>query len=154
MKPVLGLLLLILVAVPAADAATTPVLLSLDPPSALAGTGSFTLTVNGANFAAGAQARWNGTTRGTQFVDSTKVLVTVLFPDLQTAGTAQVTVTNPGAPASSALQFRILPNNPQITSLDPATVAVGSGQTIVVVHGQNFGSQSVVRVNGSSRPTD
>lgn len=153
MKSAIALLLLILVAVPAVHAATTPVLLSLDPPSALVGTGGFTMTINGANFATGAQARYNGATRQTQLVSSSKVTVVILNVDLNTAGTVPITVTNPGAPASSALQFRVLPNSPQITSLDPSTVAVGSGQTIVGVRGQNFGSQSIVRVNGSSRDT-
>jgi hypothetical protein len=145
---------LTLFAVPAAHAATTPVILSLSPSSALAGTGSFTLTVNGANFAAGAQARWNGATRQTTLIDSSKVQVTILTGDLVAAMTANITVTNPGAPASSPVQFRVLPNDPQLTSLSPGTVAINSTATVIQVVGQNFGTQSVVRVNGSSRPTD
>ncbi|HKO55074.1 MAG TPA: IPT/TIG domain-containing protein [Thermoanaerobaculia bacterium] len=140
--------------VPVAHAATTPVILSLSPSSALAGTPGFILTVNGANFAAGAQARWNGSIRQTQLIDSSKVQVVILTGDLVSAITANITVTNPGAPASSAVQFRVLPNEPQLTSLSPGTVAINSGSTVVQVIGQNFGSQSIVRVNNSSRPTD
>ncbi|HEV7919421.1 MAG TPA: IPT/TIG domain-containing protein [Thermoanaerobaculia bacterium] len=143
-----------LFAVPAAQAATTPVILSLSPSSVLAGTGGFSLTVNGANFATGVQARWNGVTHQTQLVDSTKIIVTILAGDVVSAGTANLTVTNPGAPASSPVQFRILPNEPAITSLNPATVAINSGTTIVQVIGQNFGTQSKVRVNGNQRDTD
>jgi hypothetical protein len=143
-----------LFAVPAAQAATTPVILSLSPSSVIAGTGGFNLTVNGANFAIGVQARFNGISHQTQLIDSTKIVVTILAGDVTTAGTANITVTNPGAPASSPVQFRILPNEPAITSLNPSTVAINSGTTIVQVVGQNFGTQSKVRVNGSQRDTD
>lgn len=143
-----------LFAVPAAQAATTPVILSLSPSSVIAGTGGFNLTVNGANFAAGVQARFNNVLHQTQLIDSTKIVVTILPGDVTSAGTANITVTNPGAPASSPVQFRILPNEPAITSLNPATVAINSGTTIVQVTGQNFGTQSKVRVNGNLRDTD
>lgn len=139
--------------VPAAHAATTPVLLSLSPSSALQNTGSFTLTINGANFASGAQARWNNSSRATTLVDASKVNVVILAGDLATAGTANITVTNPGAPASSPIQFRVLPNEPTITQLSPSTVAINSASTVVQVIGQNFGSTSVVRVNNNARPT-
>jgi len=69
----------------------------LVPTSAAPGGTGFTLTVNGAGFVSGAVVRWNGQSRATQFVSKTRVTATILAGDIATAGTAAVTVSNPGA---------------------------------------------------------
>jgi len=48
---------------------TAPAILSLSPASAVVGTGSFTLTVNGVNFVSASQVRVNGVGRATTFVN-------------------------------------------------------------------------------------
>jgi IPT/TIG domain-containing protein len=133
--------------------AATPVILSLDPPSAIAGTSSFTLTVNGANFAGGAVVRVSGSSQSTTFVSPSKLTATILSTFIANAGTLQITVTNPGTPASSAVAFNVLPNNPQIDTLDPPSVPVGSQPVTVRVNGSNFGSTANVRVNGIAHGT-
>ncbi|MDB5742946.1 MAG: Kelch domain protein [Polaromonas sp.] len=73
-----------------------PTLASLAPTSATAGGAGLTLTVNGSNFVAGSQVRWNGTNRTTTFVSATRLTAAIPAADTAAPGTAQVTVFTPG----------------------------------------------------------
>ena len=84
-----------------------PALSSLSPASATAGSGGFTLTVNGSNFVSGAVVRWNGANRTTAFVSATQLTATIPASDTATAGTAQVSVTNPGGTVSGVQSFTV-----------------------------------------------
>lgn len=132
---------------------TAPAILSLSPASTVVGTGSFTLTVNGVNFVSASQVRVNGVGRTTTFVNSGQLTATIQSGDVSSVRTLQITVANPGGLVSSAVPFDVLPNSPQITSIDPSTVTVGSGAFVLRVIGQNFASSSVVNLNASPRPT-
>jgi hypothetical protein len=81
-------------------AGTTPNIAALVPNSAAAGSslGTNGLMVTGANFNANATINWNGTTITTAFVSATQLTATVPDSDVAAAGTATVTVTNPGTP--------------------------------------------------------
>lgn len=135
-----------------AFAVTTPVILSLSPSNAIAGTSSFSMTVNGANFVAGAQVRVNGSGRGTSFVSSSQLTATIFFGDISNAGTLQITVASGGA-VSSPVDFVVYPNDPHITSYDPATTPAQSTNLTITLNGTNFGSTAQVRVNGANRQT-
>ena len=82
-------------------------LTGLSPSSAAAGAPGFTLTVNGTGFVSGASVRWNGADRTTTFVNSAQLTAAIPASDIAAAGTAQVTVVNPGAVASNALPFTV-----------------------------------------------
>jgi hypothetical protein len=82
-------------------------LTSLSPSSAAAGGPAFTLTVNGSGFVSGATVRWNGADRTTVFINSGQLTAEIPASDIAAAGTAQVTVVNPGAAASNALPFTV-----------------------------------------------
>jgi uncharacterized protein (DUF2141 family) len=71
--------------------------LPLVPTSVAPGGPGFTLTLNGAGFVAGSSVHWNGKPRATQFVNKTRLTATILASDIAKAGTASVTVTNPGS---------------------------------------------------------
>jgi hypothetical protein len=71
------------------------------------GSGNTILTLTGSNFLPGVEVTWNGSYRTTTIVDSTHVAVAIPASDLASAGTATVVATNPGAPASNALQVTI-----------------------------------------------
>jgi hypothetical protein len=90
---------------------TTPppaaTLTSLSPNSIVAGGLGFTLTVNGTGFVAGASVRWNGAARTTTVVSGSQLTAAILASDIATAGTASVTVVNPGASASNPLPFTV-----------------------------------------------
>jgi hypothetical protein len=79
-------------------AGTIPMIAAFDPPSATAGTGAFTLTVNGSNFGSKAVVNFNGAaqTSNTMFVSASQLTVAVPASAIMTAGTVTVTVTNPG----------------------------------------------------------
>ena len=77
-------------------AGTMPSVAQLAPANTNSGAASFILTVNGANFNGNATINWNATPQTTQFVSSSQLTATIAATDVATAGTAAVTVTNPG----------------------------------------------------------
>ncbi|MFQ3681079.1 IPT/TIG domain-containing protein, partial [Roseiflexus sp.] len=90
----------------------TPAITSLSPSSAIAGSSDVTLTVNGSGFIDGAGSDrsivyWNGSPRATTFISSTQLTATIPASDIATAGTANVTVVNPGNVTSNAVTFTI-----------------------------------------------
>jgi len=84
-------------------------LTSLSPSSKNHGDGAFTLTVHGTGLVSTSQVKWNGSNRTTTFVNGSQVQAAITATDIATAGTAQVTVTNPGpgGGTSNALTFTI-----------------------------------------------
>jgi hypothetical protein len=84
-----------------------PTITGLNPSSATPGGPAFTLTVNGTGFVDGAVVRWNGAARTTVYVSSTKLTAAIAAADIASAGTASVTVLNPGpgGVTSNAVSF-------------------------------------------------
>jgi len=81
--------------------AAAPTLTSVSPSAVTAGGAAFTLTVNGSNFLNGATVMWNGTARTTTYVSANDLQADILAADIASAGTAEVTVANPGGVAAS-----------------------------------------------------
>jgi hypothetical protein len=133
----------------------SPTITTISPATAVAGSGGFTLTVTGTNFVTGSVVRWNGNDRPTTFVSSTQLTAAIPASDIATAGTANVTVFNPapGGGESGAVTFTINNPAPTISSISPATAVAGSGGFTLTITGTNFVNSSVVRWNGSDRPT-
>jgi 6-phosphogluconolactonase len=86
----------------------TPTITSISPTSAIAGGAAFTLTVNGTNFVSGSTLSFNGNARATTFVSATQLTAAILALDIATAGSFNVTVTNPGGGTSNAVSFIVL----------------------------------------------
>jgi hypothetical protein len=128
-----------------------PVITSLSPNTATAGGAAFTLTVNGAGFAAGAIVQWNGTALPTTFVNSNQLTAQVAASFIASPGTVTVTVVEGGVTSTSAT-FTIGPP-PVISSLSPNAATAGSGAFTLTVHGSGFISSAVVHWNNSSLPT-
>ena len=103
-----------------------PTLTSLSPSSAAAGGPAFTLTVTGTNFVSGASVRWNGGSRTTTFVSASQLTAAIPAADIAGAGTAQVTVANPGASLSNALPFTMTAA-PTLSALSPVARSRGAG---------------------------
>jgi Hydrazine synthase alpha subunit middle domain/IPT/TIG domain len=80
----------------------TPTISNLSPALAAVGGASFTLTVNGTNFANNAAVQWNGANRTTTFVSSTQLTAQISAVDIAAVGSASITVTNPSASTISA----------------------------------------------------
>jgi hypothetical protein len=53
----------------------------------------------------------------------------------------------------ASLSYDLLPNAPTLSSLTPNSVTAGSAAFVLTVTGANFVNGSIVRVNGSDRPT-
>jgi hypothetical protein len=119
----------------------------LSQTSAFAGATAITLTVSGERFSnsSGAQSRvyFGETQLSTTFVNDAQLTATIPTTSLTTPGTYTVTVRTPtGTYASNAINFTV--NAPTITSLNPAEITAGSGDTSLVVTGTNFVSGSKV----------
>ncbi|MBN8642562.1 MAG: hypothetical protein J0L86_12190, partial [Flavobacteriales bacterium] len=124
---------------------------SVNPTSALAGSGAFTLTVNGTNFVNGESiVRWNGANRTTTFVSPTQLTAAITAGDVASAGTANVTVFNTcNSTTTSARTFTIttncLPPVPNVSSLPNAT-----GQCSVTVTPPTATSNCVGTITGTT----
>ncbi|MBI5067177.1 MAG: IPT/TIG domain-containing protein [Deltaproteobacteria bacterium] len=130
-----------------------PVVTSLSPSSAEAGTNSLTLTVTGSGFDAASYVTWNGSWVSTTFVDST-TLQAVLSPyQLGATGTAQVGVYSYSGGTSNTLAFTVTPAMPRpapvLTGLSPASVDAGSGDLTLTVTGSDFHPSSTVTFGGT-----
>ena len=90
----------------------TPAITSLNPTSVIAGAAGFTLAVTGTQFVQGASVMWNGVARTTTFVSATELQATITAADVATAGTAAVSVQNPGGATSAPATFTIRPLTP------------------------------------------
>jgi uncharacterized protein (TIGR03437 family) len=135
-----------------------PTLASLTPDAVLARGSAFTLTVNGANFINGSTVQWNGTSRATTFVSSTRLTASIPAADIAADGAASVTVVTPepGGGTSNALSLKIQlqPNPvPAVATLTPDAVTGPGAALTLTVNGSNFVDGSWVRWNGGERVT-
>jgi hypothetical protein len=101
-----------------------PTIQSLSPNSVTAGSPGFTLTVNGTGYAAGSVVQWNGTALTTTYVSSIKLTASVPANLIANAGSANVTVMNPGGAVSNAVAIAIgsSPTSSSCTSEDVANL--------------------------------
>ncbi len=134
-----------------------PALSAISPTSVVAASGAFTLTVMGSNFINGSVIRWNGNDRATSFVSSMQLTAAIPASDVATAGNAAITVftTGPGGGQSAAinLQIREAARTPTINFINPNPIAAGGQGATISIDGTDFASTSVVRLEGSDRPT-
>ncbi|GAC1654166.1 MAG: hypothetical protein NVS4B3_17890 [Gemmatimonadaceae bacterium] len=132
-----------------------PILYSMTPAAALAGSGPTSITVFGNDFTTTSIGRWNGAPRTTTFVSAQQVSVALTAADLAAAGTVQVTVATPtpGGGVSAPATFTINNPFPTTSSLSPAYVPVGAASFNLTVAGSGFVNGSVVRWNGADRIT-
>ncbi len=130
-----------------------PAIVSLDPAQKTAGGAAFTLTVDGDGFLSGATVRWNGAALPTTFVNATRLTAQVAAGQIAAAGSANVTVANPGGFVSNAAPLTVVNPNPAIASLSPnATPAAGPAFTLSV-NGSGFVDGATIYWNGAALPT-
>jgi uncharacterized protein (TIGR03437 family) len=95
---------------------------SLSPPAATAGSPSFPLAVNGSGFTAGSVVQWNGAALITTYVSATQVVGLVTAAQVSSAGTASVTVVNPGGAQANSITLPV-----SATALTISTGTIPSG---------------------------
>jgi YVTN family beta-propeller protein len=142
----------------------SPTITTISPNSAVAGGAAFTLTINGTNFLSSSTVNFGGAVPTTTFVSSTQLTAAIPASSIASVGTSAVTVTNPapGGGTSNPLSFTVTSAGPSgvptINSIFPDCVPAGeqlidSINNQLTVSGGNFVASSVVRWNGSDRPT-
>ena len=133
----------------------TPTLNGITPASVMAGTGGLTLTVNGTGFVNSSVVSINGSERPTTFVSATQLTAQINATDIQAIGTFPITVFSPAPGGGSSLPITFTVNNPapSLTSISPTTKTAGDSAFGLTVNGSNYNSTSIVRLNGSNRPT-
>ncbi len=133
-----------------------PALSSLAPNEVGVGAG-FTLTVNGSGFVNASVIRWNGIDRLTTYLNGNQLRAEIPASDVQSVGTAEVTVFNPmpGGGISNKLTLNVIANNPAptVAGAGPRAIIVGGPSFPLSVRGRNFVQTSRVRWNGEDRPT-
>ena len=134
----------------------TPSTRSLNPSTAFSGREAFRLTVNGNGFNSSSVVQWNGVSRTTTYVSSTRLTASISEADIAMAGTVSVTVFNPapGGGASNVQIFTISdPSVPAISKLSPSSRKAGGATFTFTVNGSGFVADSVVQWNGANRTT-
>jgi hypothetical protein len=86
----------------------------LVPASIKPGSKGFSLIVNGTDFATRAVLNWNGSPRATSVLSHSRLKATISAADVAKAGTASVTVVNPGKVVSNVVFFPIRNPSPSI----------------------------------------
>lgn len=126
---------------------SAPVISSLSPTSVLAGSGAFTLTVNGSGFTGGAAVDWteNGTLTPltTSFVSSSQVMAAVPASLVTSAGSATITVSQ-GGQTSNGVTFDVNNPTPVLSSIKPTSIDAGAAGFTLTVTGSSFINGSVV----------
>jgi len=127
-----------------------PFITSIAPTSRIAGTGSFTLTVNGQNFSNSSIIRWNGNNRTTTYVSPTQLTTIIPASDIITSGTAAITVAN-GSTVSNSQVFTIdpagVPNLTTSTSLlnlSNSVIGTASASSSYTITGANLTTDPVI----------
>jgi hypothetical protein len=128
----------------------TPTITSLSPPSATAGSGAFTLTVNGANYVSGSVVKVGGSARTTTFAGPGQLTAAITASDVASTGTLSITVANP-SPGSTSSAASLPVNNPPpvITSITPLSGLL-TGGTSTVITGTGFLAGATVSFGGTA----
>lgn len=132
-----------------------PIIAGRAPVIIAAGHGKgFVLNVTGHNFLPTAVVRWNGIARATTMPGPFVLSATIPDSDVDTAGTARITVlvTATGAmPMESApLVVDLVHPLPKITNVSiPNPLRIGAAASTVTITGSGFVPASIVRLNGT-----
>lgn len=127
--------------------APASVVSAVSPISAVAGTGDLTLRVTGTGFVSTSQVYCNKTALTTTYASPTQLTATLPALLLAAAGSATVSVLNPGAPTSNTVPFTIIPF--AIASLSPSSATVGAASFQLCATGTGFLTGGVLTWNGA-----
>ena len=101
---------------------------SLSPAAVVAGSGAFSLTVNGTGFTPGSKILWNGAERPTSFAGATQLTATIPASDVAVAGSAVISVSNPSLGGAVSNTRTLVITVPALTLLYPRLVSKSGPQ--------------------------
>jgi trimeric autotransporter adhesin len=129
----------------------TPAVTGLSPKTAPANV-AVVITITGTGFEMNSVAEWNGSPRPTTFVLPTSLQVALSAGDVQSPGTGQIVVNNPGPGGSAAVSvpLAILGPAPVITTVTPPKVLAGTSPLQITIQGSNFAANATVSVNSQA----
>ena len=118
--------------------APVPVMSSLSPSTAVAGSAGFTLTVNGSGFVTSSVVRWNGVARTTTYVSGSQLRAAIDSADLASQSSIPVSVSTPapGGGASGVMSFVI--SAPAITQSSSSSITPGVPTGLSVTQGAAY----------------
>jgi uncharacterized protein (TIGR03437 family) len=113
-------------------------IVSLTPPSALAGAPPVTLMVAGERYVQGSTVMWILTPLPTTFVSSTQLTATIPANLVAIEGAAPITVSTPGIADSNSVTFTIIAGSPTVSSISPTSALAGGPAFTLTVNGGSF----------------
>ncbi len=122
---------------------------SLSPRSALPGSGSTVMTVNGANFGTKSVVNWNGSPLATTFVSGHQLTATIPATDLTSAGTGTITVSTPtpGGGISGQQFFQVAPLTSTVSYTRNDITAGNGPKDVIAADFNKDGKQDLVVLN-------
>lgn len=128
-----------------------PVLAGISPSHIGAGGPAFEVAVSGSRFVSTSVVLWDGSAVPTTFAGPELLLATIGANLIPTGGTHTISVSTPmpQGGVSSGATFTVDNPGPTLTSVSPATAAVGTGPRPVTLTGSNFVTGSIVTYNGT-----
>ncbi|MGA7793456.1 MAG: FG-GAP-like repeat-containing protein [Candidatus Acidiferrales bacterium] len=129
-----------------------PTISTISPTSAVEGSGSFTLAVNGSNFLMSSTISFGGQAEPTTFVSASQLTAAIPASAIATPGAELVLVSTPapdGGVAESS--FAVVLPPPTISAIIPSIAVAGSPGFTLTINGANFVNGSTVNFNSSSR---
>lgn len=130
-----------------------PRITSIAPDNAKKGALPFDMNVLGSGFEGGSQVLIDGQVVTTALIDAGHFVAHVPASVTATSGSHPVQVRNEGGNRSNSVTLTIIPPPPALFSITPRVVIVGSGAFTMFVTGLNFGSGTVVLIDGTPLPT-
>jgi trimeric autotransporter adhesin len=139
---------------PTSSSTATPSISSAAPSSVPAGSATFSLTVNGANFESNSVIEVDGVKETTTYVSSTQLTTSIPASQVASGAQLQIQVLNGSVTSGTSNGNDITVTNPApvIASLTPSTIDKTFPPTIAVM-GTGFVPTSVLQLNGSARQT-
>ncbi len=130
-----------------------PILISITPRVVIFGSGTFTMFVNGLNFAPGATVLIDGTPIATTFISTADLRALVPASFVAAAGTRRAVVRNSDGKQSNSTTLDIVPPITVITAISPASAIAGGPSIAMAVRGANFKINATVLFDGADLAT-
>ena len=126
---------------------------SITPSTVNAGGPTFTMTVNGGNFAAATTVSMDGTALPATYVSPSQLSATVAASRIVLPGTRQITAQNPDGASSNAVILTVTAPPAVLTSLSPSRVPVNGPEFILTVTGTGIVDGATVVLGNTSLST-